>query len=178
MLINLIEAYEDLADGEFEALKDTVDALKALPRTAEGVFDFAAKNIDAWEGARMAYPVYCGYETQCNKKEGYPDLLKQFRVLDKTVNADFTAPVVAAYMDMLISTIEVMSPEIYEYYREVVDLFRAVTKKAIDTFYKGNAFDADEVSAQMIGNAILRGCESDILLAEKYVKYADTKEEE
>lgn len=178
MLINLIEAYEDLADGEFEALKDTVDALKALPRTSEGVFDFTAKDMDVWEGARIAFPVYCGYETQCNKKEGYPDLLKQFRVLDKIVDADFTAPVVAAYMDMLISTIEVMSPEIYEYYREVVDLFRAVTKKTIDTFYKDGAFAMDSVSAQMVGNAILRGCDSDILLAEKYVKYADTKEEE
>ncbi len=179
MLDNLIEAYEVLADGEYEALKDLVDGLKTLPRTSEGVFDFASQGIDVWEAARYAYPVYCAYETQCNKKEGYPDLIKQLRSWDKIVANDFTVEVSAEYMDMLISTIEVMSPEIYEYYREVVEIYRAVTRKVIDTFFAEGSFgEAGSVADEMIQNAIVRGCEMDILLSEKYMKYVSTQEEE
>lgn len=179
MLNNLLESYEVLAEGEYEALKDTVDMLKALPRTEEGVFDFASAGADVWEAARYAYPVYCAYETQCNKKEGYPDLVKQIRAWDKLVALDFTVDNVAEYMDMLISTIEVMSPEIYEYYREVVDIFRMVTRKAIDTFFaEGSFWKKGIVADEMIQNAIARGCDIDILLSEKYMKYVSVGEEE
>ncbi|MBQ8821798.1 MAG: hypothetical protein IJZ82_04090 [Lachnospiraceae bacterium] len=179
MLDKLIEGYEVLADGEYEALKDVVDGLKALPRTAEGVFDFASQGIDVWEAARYAYPVYCAYETQCNKKEGYPDLVKQLRSWDKIVASDFTVEVSAEYMDMLISTIEVMSPEIYEYYREVVEIYRAVTKKVIEAFYAEGGFgEAGSVADEMLQNAIARGCEIDVLLSEKYMKYVNVQEEE
>lgn len=179
MLSNLIEGYEVLADGEYEALKGIVDELKALPRTEAGVFDFAAKEIDVWEAARYAYPVYCAYETQCNKKEGYPDLVKQMRAWDKIVAGDFTMEASAEYMDMLISTIEVMSPEIYEYYREVVEIYRAVTRKVIDTFYAEGSFgEAGSVADEMIQNAIARGCDMDVLLSEKYMKYVKVGEEE
>ena len=177
MLDKLMEGYEVLADGEYEALKDVVDALKALPRTADGVFDFA--EADVWEAARYAYPVYCAYETQCNKKEGYPDLVKQVRAWDKKAAEDFTVEVCAEYMDMLISTIEVMSPEIYEYYREIVEIYRAVTRKAIEAFYAEGCFgEKGSVADEMIQNAIGRGCDMDILLSEKYVKYVNTQEEE
>ena len=179
MLNSLMESYEILNEGDFEALKNVTDALKALPRTAEGVFDFASKEMDIWEAARYAYPVYCAYETQCNKKEGYPDLVKQMRAWDKKVAADFTVEASAEYMDMLISTIEVMSPEIYEYYREVVEIFRAVTRKVIEAFYVEGSFgEAGSVADEMIQNAIARGCDIDVLLSEKYMKYVSAGEEE
>lgn len=179
MLNSLIESYEILDEGEYEALKDMVDALKALPRTADGVFDFATQGVDVWEAARYAYPVYCAYETQCNKKEGYPDLVKQLRAWDKKAAEDFTAEVCAEYMDMLISTIEVMSPEIYEYYREVVEIYRAATRKVIEAFYAEGSFgEAGSVADEMIQNAIGRGCDMDILLSEKYMKYVNAQEEE
>ena len=179
MLNSLIESYEILNESEYEALKSVVDDLKALPRTTEGVFDFASQGIDVWEAARYAYPVYCAYETQCNKKEGYPDLVKQLCAWDKKAAEDFTAEVCAEYMDMLISTIEVMSPEIYEYYREVVEIYRAVTRRAIEAFYAGGSFgEKDSVADEMIQNAVSRGCEMDILLSEKYMKYVNAQEEE
>ncbi|MBQ7920761.1 MAG: hypothetical protein IJ324_12580 [Lachnospiraceae bacterium] len=179
MLNRLIESYEILNDGDFEVLKEIVDMLKALPRTAENVFDFGSKGIDVWEAARYAYPVYCAYETQCNKKEGYPDLVKQMRAWDKIVASDFTVEVSAEYMDMLISTIEVMSPEIYEYYREVVEIYRAVTRKVIDAFFAEGSFgEAGSVADEMIQNAIARGCDMDVLLSEKYMKYVSAQEEE
>lgn len=179
MLNVLMESYEILNDGDFEALKDVVDGLKALPRTSEGIFDFASKGADIWEAARYAYPVYCAYETQCNKKEGYPDLVKQMRAWDKIVAADFNVDASAEYMDMLISTIEVMSPEIYEYYREVVEIFRAVTRKVIDAFFAEGSFgESGSVADEMIQNAIARGCDIDVLLSEKYMKYVSVGEEE
>lgn len=179
MLNKLIEGYEVLADGEYEALKGVVDELKALPRTETGIFDFASTEMDVWEAARYAYPVYCAYETQCNKKEGYPDLVKQMRAWDKKVTSDFTVEISAEYMDMLISTIEVMSPEIYEYYREVVEIYRAVTRKVIEAFYGEGSFGvAGSVADEMIQNAIVRGCDMDVLLSEKYMKYVSAQEEE
>lgn len=179
MLNSLMESYEILNEGDFEALKSIVDDLKALPRTEVGIFDFASKDMDVWEAARYAYPVYCAYETQCNKKEGYPDLVKQIRGWDEIVANNFTVEVSAEYMDMLISTIEVMSPEIYEYYREVVDIFRAVTRKVIDAFYAEDSFgQAESVADEMIQNAIARGCDIDVLLSEKYLKYVCAGEEE
>lgn len=179
MLNSLIESYEILNEGEYEALKDVVDGLKALPRTSEGVFDFASQGLEVWETARYAYPVYCAYETQCNKKEGYPDLVKQMRAWDKKAAGDFTVEVCAEYVDMLISTIEVMSPEIYEYYREVVEIYRAVTRKVIEAFYAEGSFgEKGSVADEMIQNAISRGCDIDILLSEKYMKYVSAQEEE
>lgn len=178
MLKRLMDAYEILAEGEYEALKDIVDEIEALPLNERGVFDFSSQKMDIWEAARYAYPVYCAYETACNKKEGYPELLKQIRAWDQLASENFTPETAAEYMDMLISTIEVMSPEIYEYYRELVDIYRAMTKKVITAFYADGSFgERNSVPDEMLSNAIGRGCDIDVLLAEKYSRYAESGED-
>ena len=58
----------------------TIQEIKALPRTEEGIFDLAAVQQSAglgniYQAADLVYPVYAAYETTENKKEGYPDIL-------------------------------------------------------------------------------------------------------
>lgn len=64
----------------------TIQEIKALPRTEEGIFDLEAVQQSAglgniYQAADLIYPVYAAYETNENKKEGYPDIMAQMRVL-------------------------------------------------------------------------------------------------
>lgn len=64
----------------------TIQEIKALPRTEEGIFDLVAVQQSAglgniYQAADLVYPVYAAYETTENKKEGYPDIMAQMRVL-------------------------------------------------------------------------------------------------
>ena len=66
----------------------TIQEIKALPRTEEGIFDLVAVQQSAglgniYQAADLVYPVYAAYETTENKKEGYPDIMAQMRVLKK-----------------------------------------------------------------------------------------------
>ena len=51
----------------------TIQEIKALPRTEEGIFDLAAVQQSAglgniYQAADLVYPVYAAYETTENKK--------------------------------------------------------------------------------------------------------------
>ena len=66
----------------------TIQEIKALPRTEEGIFDLKKVQADAgrrniYQAADLVYPTYAAYETTENKKEGYPDIMAQMRVLKK-----------------------------------------------------------------------------------------------
>lgn len=171
MLEKLTLAFETMKQGNIEELAETIDMLKALPRTAEGIFDLSGVG-DVYEAARVAYPVYCAYETVCNKKEGYPDLIKQIRVWNKQTGVECGVEKYAAFLDMLMNVLERMSPEIYEYYREILDIFRADVKLAITSFYQEGAFARDAAVDALIKGAVRRACDMDLLLAEKYEAYA------
>ena len=71
----LQQALEQVEQGKTEQAAEVVAQIKALPRTGEGVFDLSGLE-DAAEIKRMLYPVYAAYETNCNKKEGYLDILR------------------------------------------------------------------------------------------------------
>ena len=99
----------------------TIQEIKALPRTEEGIFDL--KKVQAAVGCRniyqaadLVYPTYAAYETTENKKEGYPDIMAQMRVLKKHAESEFTAENGADYTAALLHTVEQISPEIYENY--------------------------------------------------------------
>ena len=171
MMEKLTLAYETVKQGKIEELADVVAQLKALPRTAEGIWDLSGAG-EAYEAARFAYPVYCAYETVCNKKEGYPDLIAQIRAWNKQTTVECGVEKYAAYLDMLMNVLECMSPEIYEYYRETLDIFRAAVKVAIDSFYQGGAFAAEAGVDALVKGAVKRACDADLLLAEKYESYA------
>lgn len=64
----------------------TIQEIKALPRTEEDIFDLKKVQADAgrrniYQAADLVYPTYAAYETTENKKEGYPDIMAQMRVL-------------------------------------------------------------------------------------------------
>lgn len=163
---NLQKALEAVKSKDAEAAKEVVDALKALPRTAEGIFDLSSVDSDVWVAASLAYPVYVAYETACNKKEGYPDLIAQMRAWNGMLKTDYSFEKASKAADMWIHTIEYMSPEIYEYYRELCDIFKSNVRETLDKFYAEGK--PEGAAAEMFKAAVLQACEADILLAEKY----------
>lgn len=148
----------------------TAEEIKALPRTNEGIFELAGIGENLYRAAGEVYPVYAAYETDCNKKEGYPDIMAQMRVLDKKAGEEFSFGNAAAYVDALLHTIEKISPEIYENYRELVDMFRAAVKRVLSEYYtEENGFQKgspDEVKE--FCSVVKEACSRDLLLAEKY----------
>lgn len=162
-------ALQAVQNGDAAAAGEAVSDLKALPRTAEGIFDLTAVDGDVWKAAGLAYPVYVAYETACNKKEGYPDLIAQMRAWDGMLKKDYTFSNAARAADMWIHTIQYMSPEIYEYYRELMDIFKANVRETLARFYDTDA-ERDAGDAELFKSAVLQACDSDILLAEKYEK--------
>lgn len=163
----LQKALEAVKQGEVQQTAEAVAMLKALDRTRDGVFDLTEISQDEWEIARLAYPVYVAYETVCNKKEGYPDLLDQMRVWNARLQADFCFEKAAKAADMWIHTLEYMSPEIYEYYRELMDIFKSNVRKTLETFYTADSVRGKECEC-LFRNAVLQACRENILLAEKY----------
>lgn len=161
-------ALRAVQNGDAASAKEAVDELKALPRTGEGVFDLESVDGDIWSAAGLAYPVYVAYETSCNKKEGYPDLIGQMRAWNKMLKADYTFANASKAADMWIHTIQYMSPEIYEYYRELVDIFKENVRETLAKFYGSDDAQRDADSAKLFKEAVLWACGADILLAEKY----------
>ena len=142
----------------------TIQEIKALPRTEEGIFDLAAVQQSAglgniYQAADLVYPVYAAYETTENKKEGYPDIMAQMRVLKKHAESEFSAENGAAYTAVMLHTVEQISPEIYETSRELLDNFRSA---------KENKFAMDATSEKVFCDAVQKACAEYLLLAEKY----------
>ena len=153
----------------------TIQEIKALPRTEEGIFDLAALQQSAglrniYQAADLVYPAYAAYETTENKKEGYPDILAQMRVLKKHAEDEFTPKNGADYTAALLHTVEQISPEIYENYRELLDDFRSVVKRMLEQYYdaKENQFAMDDTSKKVFCDAVQKACAEYLLLAEKY----------
>ena len=168
----LTAALQRIAQGDVASIKSEAEAIKQLPRTAEGLFDTKAVDPDPYQAARCVYPVYAAYETECNKKEGYPDLLAQMRALDKKCRESDTLDNTAAFLDALICTIDNVSPQLYEYYRELVDLFKENVNHAIRTYFTNGSFGpADAEADALIRKAIAHAGETYVLLAEKYETY-------
>ncbi len=153
----------------------TIQEIKALPRTEEGIFDLAALQQSAglrniYQAADLVYPAYAAYETTENKKEGYPDILAQMRVLKKHTEEEFTPENGADYTAALLHTVEQISPEIYENYRELLDDFRSAVKRMLEQYYdaKKNQFAMDDTSKKVFCDAVQKACAEYLLLAEKY----------
>lgn len=148
----------------------TVEQIKALPRTEEGIFDLNAIDANLYKAALEVYPVYAAYETTENKKEGYPDIMAQMRVWNRRVKADFNFADAAVYVAMMLGTVESMSPEIYENYRELLDMFREAVKRVLDTYYtaESDTFSGDADTVKIFCDAVKKACDSYLLLEEKY----------
>lgn len=108
------------------------EQIKQLPRRADGLFELDSVDRNLFRAAKQVYPVYAAYETDCNGKEGYPDLLGQVRILRGELEKVDTPENRVLFLETLLGTIENVSPQLYEYYREMADMFREVLKKALD----------------------------------------------
>ena len=143
----------------------TIQEIKALPRTEEGIFDLAAVQQSAglgniYQAADLVYPVYAAYETTENKKEGYPDIMAQMRVLKKHAESEFSAENGASYTAVMLHTVEQI----------LLDNFRSAVKRMLEQYYdaKENKFAMDATSEKVFCDAVQKACAEYLLLAEKY----------
>lgn len=171
----LLAALEGIAKNDRDAVAAAAEEVKKLPRTAEGLFDMSSVEEDCFEAARWVYPVYAYYETECNNKECYPDLLEQMELLDAKRKSEASMEKTACFLDALIHTIDNVTPQLYEYYIELADLFKVVVKEAVAKYYKDKRFTDGSASAaeaeKMIRSAIAHAGETYVILAEKYADY-------
>ena len=89
-------------------------------------------------------------------KENYSSIVTYFKTL-KTPGMD--------QMVLLIDTIEQMSPEIYEHYRALQDIFRMRLKEMLAGGNPG--------PQEQLAYIIQKGCSTGTLLREKYESYLD-----
>ncbi|MBQ7359585.1 MAG: hypothetical protein IJW63_05775 [Lachnospiraceae bacterium] len=159
-----------------EALTKAALQIKELSKDAEGVFELTSLHQDAWKAAAVIYPVYTKYETSVNKKAGYPDIMAQMRALKARAYAEFSFKQAVDYLNVLIGTIEVISPEIYENYRELVEDFRQTMGKAIEDFAlvadKPLAGQTDQMVCKELATVMERAFAEKVLLKEKYQELA------
>lgn len=179
-------ALQSIASCNAETAEPAAKQIKQLARGAEGLFQTASIDDNLFEAARLVYPVYAAYETECNKKEGYPDLLAQMLALKQELERAYTLKNAAAFLDALLGTIENVSPQIYEYYRALVDLFKETVKSTVKKYYCEGHFTADgensgnsetqesgeEQEAEKLLRAVItHAAELNVLLGEKYAEY-------
>ena len=84
-------------------------------------------------------------------KENYSSIVTYFKTKKTLSEADLA---------LLIDIIEEMSPEIYEHYRALQDIFREGIRKHLET--------SAEASGKQFAYAVKKGCVLGTLLAEKY----------
>lgn len=169
----LEQALEQVRRGAVAGTAETVSRIKALPRDAEGVFDVSG----AADVQRLLYPVYAAYETNCNRKEGYPDILRQMRVMDRRLQERYDAAQAAIYMDMSLHTLMYMSQEIYECYRELMDLYKKNVRRFIREFGEDGELRCGETpgvdALALFRESLALACRERVLLAEKYEMYCE-----
>lgn len=167
---NLKIAYELLRNGnaDAEAVTKAIEEVKGLPRMENQVFDMTGIAANVYEAAGIVYPFYMYYETKVNGKRGYFDLIEQLRYFSGQIGQEYTLENVSAYLHMMLCSIEAISPEIYELYRELVDQFKAQMKKALTAFAEAESCEAKA----SIGRSLEKACGMDLMLAEKYLEKA------
>ena len=121
------------------------------------------------------YSVYAAYETDCNKKEGYPDILQQMRVMDARLQEHYDMQEAAAYMDMALGTLMYIDQQVYEYYRELMDLYKKNVRRFIEEFYGEGGLQPGAASAgkaeELFRESVRLACREHILLEDKYEMY-------
>lgn len=112
-------------------------------------------------------PTYAWYETNYDKKEHYIDIMTQL----KNFNSQ-EANQTDLYLMVLADTLLGMSEEIYEYYAQIKSWLKAGVHKALENMKEANSVGHKSEGSIELAYAILRGCQSKALLAEKYEEIA------
>lgn len=168
---------EAVRAGNMDAAEPVAAQLKQLARRDNGLFELTEVEDNLFQAARVVYPVYAAYETERNKKEGYPDLLAQLRLLREELKKAGGLADTAAFLDALICTLDFVSPQLYEYYRELEELFRETVREAVQVFYLDGHFrEADgrenREAEKLLQAAIAHASDRHVLLGEKYERFS------
>jgi len=102
-------------------------------------------------------PFITAYDTKYKRKEHYNEIVAMFRDKQRFTGYDLVS---------LIDTIAQMSEEIYEYYRELRDLFQVIVKEKMKDL--PNSSEIME-----IGYSILKACNIGVLQKEKYGNFGE-----
>jgi histidyl-tRNA synthetase len=94
-----------------DALTEAAKEIALLGRDAEGLFSTDVENQE--ELLLSVMPLYTLYETKCNKKENYIDLVEQCKAAVKKY------PGSKVIFSMLAEVLEYFSEEIFEHYKTV-----------------------------------------------------------
>lgn len=143
-------------------MKEQLNAeqIKQLPRRADGLFELKSVDENLFLAAGQVFPVYAAYETDCNGKEGYPDLFAQIRILRGELEKEDTLENRTMFLDGLLRTIENVSPQLYEYYRELADMFKTILRETTAKYGR----EAEE----QLKEAVAHAAELYLLAEEKY----------
>lgn len=149
--LNRLEAFRDPAEGL--PAEDYLAYFFALNQTGDEKYRQRIESLIAESGWTLeSLPFVTAYETEYKRKEHYNEIAAFFREKDEFTGKELVA---------LIETIDQMSEEIYEYYRELKDLFKAAVRE------KAGGMPAPSETAE-IGYAILKACNTGVLQPEKY----------
>lgn len=128
------------------------EQIKQLPRRADGLYDLSSVDENLFRAAGQVFPVYAAYETEQNGKAGYPDLLAQMQILRRELEGSESLENRQLFLEGLFGTIENVSPQLYEYYRELADLFQEVFAETLTRY----GADAGEKLQSLLNRAAER----------------------
>jgi rhamnogalacturonyl hydrolase YesR len=151
-----LEAPEGLAEGL--PIQDSLACFFALDQTGNEKYRQTIESFIGQNDWTLDFmPFVTAYETRYKRKEHYNEIAALFRGEERLAGSDLIA---------LIETIGQMSEEIYEYYRELRDLFKTAVKVKIKEL-------PDSSEALEIGYSILRACNMGVLQREKYSDFGE-----
>ncbi|MFV0242231.1 MAG: hypothetical protein ACK5H4_19615 [Lacrimispora sphenoides] len=154
--LNGLEAPEELAEGL--PIQDSLACFFALDQTGNEKYRQTIESFIGQNDWTLDFmPFVTAYETRYKRKEHYNEIAALFRGEERLAGSDLIA---------LIETIGQMSEEIYEYYRELRDLFKTAVKEKIKEL-------PDSSEALEIGYSILRACNMGMLQREKYSDFGE-----
>lgn len=211
----LFFAYNITGQGKYrKAIEILMEQLRKQPRTSTGNFwHKKIYPNQVWlDGLYMGQVFYMKYETQYGKKEHYNDIVNQFKNVRKNIynnekglyyhawdmakqqtwadketglSPNFWLRAMGWYLMALIDTMEAMEQSVYEYYRDLGDLFKEALKgilkyqdKESGLFYQvidkgdieGNYLETS--GSAMIAYSMLKACRMKVILADKYEEKA------
>lgn len=152
------------ATALFFAWKETGDEMyeKAILEEGKKAFDILEDLAEVYK----VHPFFMAYDTAYAKKEHYANIVRIFKNMDFSDNWNLAS---------LIDVISVMSPEIYEHYRALQDLFRKKIKENVEHVGGWEKLNEQKpIDRAIMGYVILSACANRTLLAEKYEEYGLT----
>lgn len=140
------------------SVQDSLACFFALDQTGNETYRQVIESLIGQNDWTLDFmPFVTEYETRYKRKEHYNEIAAFFRGEEKLTGNDLIA---------LIETIGQMSEEIYEYYRELRDLFKTAVKGKIKEL-------PDSSESLEIGYSILRACNMGVLPREKYGDFGE-----